>query len=93
MQISRLAILPTLSPHKLFQDLWKAVEVDNCVDVQQLVDALIRMLRGNQTLATSAVRELIGFAQRRECRPEIIKALTRLPDFENKASIIPDQPT
>jgi hypothetical protein len=91
MQNSCLATLPSLSPHKLFQKLWKAVEADNCVDVQQLVDALVHMLRGDQILATCSVRELIGFAQRRACQPEIIKTLARLPGFE--APILLNQPT
>ncbi|MGH8807027.1 MAG: hypothetical protein ACREX0_04005 [Noviherbaspirillum sp.] len=89
MQESRLTNLSSLSPHKLFQELRKAVEADNCVDARQLVDALVHMLRGNQILASSAIRELIGFAQRRKCQPEIVKTLTRLPGFA--ASIMQNQ--
>jgi hypothetical protein len=81
MQEFRLSNHSSLSPHRLFQELRKAVEADDCSDAQQLVDALIRMLPGKQFLATGAIRDLIGLAQRRKCRPEIVQALTRLPGF------------
>lgn len=82
MQESSLSNLSSLSPHRLFQELWKAVEADDCINAQQLVDALVHMMRGNQFLAMGAIMELIGFAQRRKCRPEIVQTLTRLPGFE-----------
>jgi hypothetical protein len=71
-----------LSPHRLFQELWKAIEAEDWIDVQRLADALIHMLQGNQLLARGAIQDLIGFAKRRQCRPEIEQTLTRLPGFE-----------
>ncbi|KRB78754.1 hypothetical protein [Noviherbaspirillum sp. Root189] len=81
MQNSHLTILASLSPYQLFQALWKAIETKNYEKVQELVDALVHALRGNQTLDASAVMELIGVALHRRCCFEIKKALTQLPGF------------
>lgn len=81
MQTARFTASPSVSPHKLFQSLWKAVEANDNGRVQQLVDALVTTLSGNQTLAPSAVMELIDAASRDGRDTEIKKALTRLPGF------------
>lgn len=83
MQESRLPNLSALSPHRLFQELWKAVEADDGINAQRLVDALVHMLQGNQFLATASIMDLIGFAQRRKCRPEMVQTLKRLPGFKD----------
>jgi hypothetical protein len=93
MQDSHIANLAAMSPHKLFQDLWKAVETGNHDDVQQLVDLLVHALGGNQVLATGAVTDLVETAIRHQCTLETKKALTRLPGFDADAPITRGGPT
>jgi hypothetical protein len=85
MQTSSLAFQASVSPHKLFQALWAAIEAGDCDDVPLLVDALRDMMKDRQTLAVCAVRELIHSAKKRACPGEIMEALTRMPGYEAEA--------
>ena len=87
MQILPTPIHSSLSPYKLFQQLWKAIEVNNCDEVHQMVDSLVYALQGNQSLATRTVMELIDSALRHQCVLNIKKDLTRLPGFVGNAPI------
>jgi hypothetical protein len=84
----QLAHRPAVSPHKLFQELWDAVENGQCELAHELVDALVHLMQGTQNLAPAAVTELIRVAVRRQCPPSMIDALTRLPGFQPGTSLL-----
>lgn len=81
MESFRITPLASWSPHKLFQALWIAIEAGNDEAAQTLVDTLAYKLQGNQTLAASAVMELIRAALHRRSSLKIKKALAGLPGF------------
>jgi len=82
MYFSQLTHSFPLSPHKVFQFLSRAVRENDHQKVEELVNKLIDMMSGKQSLAAYVIDELIAVAEQGNCHLEIIKSLTRIPGFK-----------